>query len=97
MPEPLLEIDSNKTNYRTSPGGLVVEFGALHFIGLGSIPQVPTPLICQWPCCGGSHKKEEDWQRMLVQGESSSAKKDRIKKQTKKINYKRHLRATGKI
>ena len=45
--------------FRASPGGLVVKFGMLRFGGLGSVPgHRPTPLICQWPCCGfGSHTK----------------------------------------
>ena len=43
----------------TSPSGLVVEFGALCFGGLGSVPRCgPTPLVCQWSCCGSnSHAK----------------------------------------
>ena len=68
----------NKDTFRASPSGLVVKFGVLHFGGPGVIPgRGPIPLICQWPCCGGgAHiQEEEDWQQMLAQGKSSSAKK----------------------
>ena len=45
--------------FRANPGGLVVKFGALCFGGLLSVSGCgPTPLVCQWPCCGGgSHTK----------------------------------------
>ena len=41
--------------HRAGPSSLVVKFSALGFGGLGSVPERrPTPLVCQWPCCGGS-------------------------------------------
>ena len=48
-----------RKNFRNYPlassSGLVVKFGTLHFDSLGSVPgHGPTPLVCQWPCCGGS-------------------------------------------
>ena len=62
---------------RASPGGLVVKFDVLHFGGPGSVPECgPTPPVSQRSCCGGgthTKKKEEDWQQMLAQGESSPA------------------------
>ena len=66
-------------HFRASPRGFVVEFGVLRYGGPGLVPGCqPTPLVCQWSCCGSSlHiKKEEDWQQMLAPGESSSAKKN---------------------
>ena len=44
---------------RASPSSLVFKLGMLHFSGPGSIPgHRPTPLVCQWPCCGdGPHTK----------------------------------------
>ena len=54
----------SKTKERANPGGLVVKLGAFHFGGPGSIlGHGPTPLICEWLCCGGgSHTKR----RLLV-------------------------------
>ena len=48
------------SNFWASPGGLVVKFIALCFSGLDSVPErEPTPLVCQWPCCGsGWHTKK---------------------------------------
>ena len=73
-----------------SPSGLVVKFGTLCFGGPISVSRHgPTPLTCQWPGCGGgSHtKKADNWQQMLPQGESSSAKinKKRIQSQRKTV------------
>ena len=71
------QIRIRKEIEQARPSGLVVKFCAFHFGILGSVPRYrPTPLICQWPCCGGSsHTKEEDWQEMLARGKSSSAKR----------------------
>ena len=44
-----------KNQSEASAGGVVVKLGVLHFSGPGSGPgSRPTPLICQWPCCGSS-------------------------------------------
>ena len=70
----------SRTKTRDSPGGLVVKLGVLCFGSPGSVSgHRPTPLVCQWPCCGccrgSSHtKKEVDWQQLLAKGESSLAK-----------------------
>ena len=63
-------------NLRASCGGLVVAFGALCFGNTDLVPECgPTPLVCQWSCCGGTHiQRKEYWQWMLAQGKSSSAK-----------------------
>ena len=49
-----------KADVRARPGGLVVKFAALCFGNPGLVPGCkPTPLVCQWPCCGGgSHTKK---------------------------------------
>ena len=61
---------------QASSGGLVVKVSALRFGGQGLVlGHRSTPLVCQWSCCGGgSHTKRADWQQMLAQGKSSSAK-----------------------
>ena len=48
----------------------------LHFGGLALVPgNGPTPLICQWPCCGDdSHTKRGSLAIDVSSGESSSAK-----------------------
>ena len=44
-----------KTSVRASPDGLAVKFHTLLFSGPGSFPgRRTTPLVHQWPCCGGS-------------------------------------------
>src|SRR3712207_8090203 len=51
---PYTTLFRSKCEWRTSPSDLMVKFGTLHFGGPGSVPgHGPTPLISQWPCCGG--------------------------------------------
>ena len=66
---------------RASASSLVVKFSSLCFSDPSSVPgHGPTPLAYHWPCCGSSsHTKEEDWQQMVAQGESSSARKEKEK------------------
>ena len=60
---------------RASPGGLVVKFGTLCFGTLGSVSGYgPTPLIGGHTVVAAHIQKEEDWQQMLVESKSSSAK-----------------------
>ena len=49
-----------KNTFWASSSGLVVNFGVLHFGGQGLVPgHRPIPLLCQWPCRGGStHTKK---------------------------------------
>ena len=69
-------MELKKKTFWARPSGLVVKFGALHFGSPGSIPgHRPKPFACQWPWVVAHIQKEEDWQWMLAQGESSSAKK----------------------
>ena len=62
-----------------SPGGLVVKFSTVCFGGLGSVPgHRPTQSSVSGHAVMVAHiQKEKDWQQMLAQGESSSAKKER--------------------
>ena len=60
--------------------GLEIKFGMLHFSSLGSVSRHgPTPLISGHAVALAHIQKEEDWQQMLAQGESSSAKKEKKK------------------
>ena len=66
--------------YWSQPNGIVVKFGVLRFGDLGSVPgHGPTPLLVAMLRRQSTYKTEEDWQQMLVQGESSSTKKERKK------------------
>ena len=61
-------------NFWASPGGLVVKFGTLHFSSLGSVPRCrPAPLVSVHAVVTADIQKEEDWQQILAQDESSSA------------------------
>ena len=55
------ELELMKKVYKSgaSPTGLIVKFCMLHFGNLGLVPgHGPTPLVCEWPCCGsGLHTK----------------------------------------
>ena len=65
-------------NYKVQgqAGGLVVNFGVLHFGSPGSVPRRrPTPLISGHAVVAARIQREEDWQQMLAHGKSSSAKK----------------------
>ena len=56
----------------------MVKFSVLRFSGLGSVPRHgPTALSVSGRAVAAhiTEKKEEDWQQMLAQGESSSEKK----------------------
>ena len=49
------------------------------------IPGTDLALLIK-PCCAGiPYKIEEDWQEKLAQGQSSSSKKNSIKKYTKEV------------
>ena len=63
----------------------------LHFSGpdsqiqiLGTDPHHSSAMLWQWP----GYKIEEDWQQMLGQGETSSAKKKKQEKQNTNILIK---------
>ena len=70
-------ITANKESLRASPGGLVLEFGALCYSDPGLVPgRRPTPLSVSGCAVVAAHaQNEEDWQEMLAQGKSSSTKK----------------------
>ena len=55
----------------------MVKFGTLHFGGLGLVPGVDLHhLSVSGHAVAAAHiQKEEDWQQMLAEGKSSSAKK----------------------
>ena len=69
-------IPAQKQRVRASPGGQVVKFSTLRFGGIGSFPGAGLHhLSVSGPAAEAAHiKKEGDWQQMLAQGESSSAK-----------------------
>ena len=54
----------------------MVKFGVLHFGGLGSVPGVDLyySSISGHAVVAAHIQKEEDWERILAQGQSSSAK-----------------------
>ena len=63
-----LRNDKSKTGSQVNPSGLEVKSGVFHFGGLGSFPRHrPTPLICQWSCCGSSSHTKRDTQRRQAQ------------------------------
>ena len=54
----------------------MIEFGVLHSSGLGLVPVCgPTPLVSGQAVAATHIQKEDDWQQMLAQGQSSSVKK----------------------
>ena len=66
---------------RTSSNGLVVKFGTFHFGGPGSVPRCGlTPLVSGHAVAAAHIQKEKEWQQMLAQGESSTAKNRQINK-----------------
>ena len=66
-----------KSNIWAKPGGLVIKFGVLHFGSLGWAPGCRhTPLVSGHAVVAAHIRKQEDWQQMLAQGKSSSAKEE---------------------
>ena len=75
---------TKKSEIRASTNGLVVKFCALHFGGPGLVPRHgPTPLVCQWPCCGGSSHTKKG--RLAVDVSSGQIFLSKKKKKKKKI------------
>ena len=57
----------------------MVKFSMLCFDGPGSVPG-PTPLLCQWPCCGGDpHTKRGRMAADVSSGQNFLRKKKRLK------------------
>ena len=75
-----------KSRIGARPSCLMVRSSALCFGGPGSVPRCgPTPLMSGHAVAVAHIQREEDWQQMLAQGESSSAKEKRKERKKKKI------------